>query len=129
MVSRGLTLLEAVIALAILAMVAGAVLEMRAAALRESARIADMQRGTREVASIFRMITTNTLGQPTLDTRSSLPVWQGQHLGEPFRVERRAIRVPNPARTVVDAPLAAEVRVFQYTITYGPTEEVFLWHR
>jgi type II secretory pathway pseudopilin PulG len=124
-----LTLLEAILALAILAMVAAAVLEMRGAAIRESARIQKIQRDTREVEAIFRMLTERALPQPIPDPATGAPVWQGQHLGEPFAITRRTTTVPNPALQATDMPLADRLPIFEYLIDYRGTKTTFLWHR
>ena len=126
--AAGLTLLEAVIALAILGLVAGAVLEARAMAAREARASSEMQRSVREIESIFRMLTTRTLGRAER-VGGGASVWTGEHLGEPYEVLRREVVVENPARRAVDVPIASELELFEYTISYGGAREVFLWHR
>ncbi len=96
---RAFTLLEAVLALGILAMVAAAVLQLRGQSLATAANLAERRSLARETDALVDMLHAGALGQP--EPAPALgpagAVWRGQHHGKPFEIRRVVVETPNPA--------------------------------
>jgi|GEM_PF-6390849 len=98
---RGFTVLEAVIALTILVLAAGACLEMRAGAL---ARARSMQRAhevARAAQAILELAIAGELGaaeRMNRDEPESALLWTGERYGLEYRLTREVVLVENPVR-------------------------------
>lgn len=125
---RGLTLLEAVLSLAILAAVAAVVLGAHADAVTSSARLDEQRRVERETEAIFRMLEMRTLPAPAPDAAGQ-PVWTGEHLGHPYRITRTLERPQNPAANATPFELGPTVPLYRYTIEYRGESVGFLYNR
>jgi type II secretory pathway pseudopilin PulG len=123
------TLLEAMIALAMLAGVFGVCLGLRSAALAADRRAAALLQTEREADALFQMVINRTLLDAEPDSTSERMVWIGTHLGEPYRIERTVAVLPNPLVGRVPHPTEPELALFSYSITYkGHTTQAY-WHR
>ncbi|MBL0928100.1 MAG: hypothetical protein IBJ11_10700, partial [Phycisphaerales bacterium] len=98
------TLLEAVIALAILATVAVVTLEIRARTINSAAGLAEKLRDDRDAEALFTMLLHGALPLPVVDERNPSPVWSGTHRGRPYTIRRAAVTLPNPAIAARPAP-------------------------
>ena len=129
MVSRGFTLLEAVLALAILAGAMVACLQVRAQMLLGAERLREVQRADRAEEALFQMLVNQTLESPRVDEEHGILVWEGEYLGRAYRIERLVMSVANPMRGTVSYEVAREVRVYRYVMTYAGRESEIVWHR
>lgn len=125
---RGLTLLESVLALGILAAVAAIVLGAHADAVVSAARLDRARMIERETEAIFRMLETRTLPPPQRGGDGS-PVWSGDHLGHTYVITRSVVRPRNPAADATPFELAPAVPLYRYTIDYRGVSVGFLYHR
>lgn len=126
---RAFTLLEAVLALAIVAGAIMACLQVRAQMLAGTQRQRELQRADRAEEAIFQMLVNNALPQARVDPERGIPVWEGEHLGRPYEIERFPMMVENPMRGRVGYAVADHVTVFRYVMRYAGRESEILWHR
>ncbi len=138
---RAITLLEAVIALGLIALLAAAVIQARSAAITESTRLEHIQRTNREIQSLTTALLNGALPQPTrtqTDTPNQppIPVWTGTHLDHPYTITRTVTTLPNPiaqTNTSDDDPTTPStpdsIALFQYTIEYRGETHTFTNHR
>lgn len=126
--ARAFTLIEAVLALVILATVLAVCLQIRVQGLRQQAAVARMQQQDQAIEALFQQVVHNLLpgGVPT---ESGARHWEGEHLGRPFTVDKQPTVMDNPARAVAVSNAAPTVRLFQYTITWNDHTTTFYWHQ
>ncbi len=123
------TLLESVIALVIVAGVAGACLQARAQALAATRSIADSTVLTREMDAILAEARAGLLPQP-VEVRDSTGrmverVWSGVRAGAEFRCRWDVVQAPNPVPGGAGAGLAPTVTLARWSVTRaGQTAEV-----
>ncbi len=130
---RAFTLLEAVLALAILSAAVMATLGVRARAMIATERMEAVQRDERDAQAVFDLLVAGMLGAPgTVDRQTGRALWSGTLSGSSergYEVVREPELVPNPLITGVEAGEGGQVAVWRYTVTVGSTEARFLWHR
>jgi prepilin-type N-terminal cleavage/methylation domain-containing protein len=134
---RAFTLLEVLLALAILAGFAVVILDLRTRSASTAQTIREAQASQRGIDALFTMLTHRTLGTPEPDPETGEPIWTGILLGEPYRVTRERAILASPI-TLSQEQLAAlgetardraSVRVWRYTLTHGKHTEEVIWHR
>lgn len=128
--SRAFTLLEAVLAVAILAAVLVVCLGMRAQHMSSMRRVAEFHRAQRDAEAVFEMATANLLPAPKVEEESLVRTWTGDYLGEAYVLTARPIAQPNPVvltdRTVKLAPV---LYLWKYELAYRGRTTEFLWNR
>lgn len=130
---RGFTLLEAVLALAILSGATMAMLGIRAQSMIASEKMGEIQRAERDAQAVFDLMVAGMLGKPeSVDTAAGETRWRGV-LGIETEREYTVRRLPevreNPARERFGDSVPREVALWRYEIAVGGKEMVFLWHR
>jgi prepilin-type N-terminal cleavage/methylation domain-containing protein len=96
---RGFTVIEAVVALTILAMVAGACLELRAQSLRQAQSIQKRHELARRADAVFELARAGQLGPGLLvdeDDPESGRLWTGERSGDRYRLVKETVLVDNP---------------------------------
>jgi len=130
---RGFTLLEAVLAVVILAAAVMAALGIRAQSMIASQNMLIVQRAERDAQALFDLAIAGMLGKAdSLDAELGLTIWSGEvgiDLKRGYTVRRRPEVLPNPAHDLVGRDAAEEVAMWRYEIEVGGREVVFLWHR
>jgi len=133
-VRRAFTLIEAIIAITMIALVAGACLQLRAESLARVRSLAGT--GAEDLAAdqILRLAAADRLGpgrrlEP--DDPQSPRVWTGEHAGRRYTLRKEAVVVPNPLRSAVDedSVYPESVVVWRYTLTMGDTVRELEWTR
>lgn len=125
---RGFTLLEAILALAILGAAAAACLQLRAQLTLAGAKLQKRAAIDNAADTLFHEVINGLLPDGRADG-AGVVVWTGVHLGAPYRVERRRETVPNPVTGVVAYPVARSLDMYRYEITIGGETGHFLWHK
>lgn len=120
------TLIESLVALTVLALVAGACLELRAGALAHTRTLAGRQDDQRRVKTVFDLALAGLLDAPQRvdpDDPHSALVWTGERDGEQYQLLREPVVVPNPLHappTGDESPQFPEQSLlFQYTLEIG----------
>lgn len=126
---RGFTLLEAVLALAILSMVLVVCLSVRAQGIAQRARLAEGLHEADQAQQVFDMLQAGLLPPPQIDPESRSRRWQGVHMGRVYSVTAVRELVPNPLSGQGAQPRPATVGVWRYEVTVGGQVRVFLGHR
>jgi len=126
----GFTLLESIIALAMIGAVAGACLQVRAQGLAGRQRLTVRQRTDRAIDTILRLAQSGLLvgGQPERNEQGQTTriTWTGEHLGEPFTCERERISVANPIENAGDESFPGTITMWKWTVEIrGEVAEVF----
>jgi prepilin-type N-terminal cleavage/methylation domain-containing protein len=127
-VRRGFTLIEAIVALVILAGAMVAVVQVRAQIVLGTERQREVQREDRAVEALFQMLVNGVLSDPAVDPTGAR-VWSGEYLGRPYRVTRRAMPVDNPVAGGVAYAVSPRITVYRYAIEYAGRESEMVWHR
>lgn len=127
--SAGFTLLEAIVALVILASACIVCMQIRAQSISSHERLARQQRVDRATDAVFQMMINGLLPRPEKDAKSGRPVWRGEHLGKPFEVTRDRVIVANPVAGQVAYQVSPEVSVWKYAIAYEGRTSHFYWNR
>lgn len=133
---RAFTLLESLVALTVLALVAGACLELRAGALANTRTLAGRQDQARTAQMIFDLALAGFLGTPERadpeDPESAL-IWTGERDGAEYRLQRNAIVITNPVRASAPGELAAsfpsDAALFRYALELGGETYHLEWNR
>ncbi len=126
------TLLECLLALAIISGVLIAMLEMRSNSLRDRVELGEIQRADREAEALFQMFVTGSVASPEVDKERRSVTWEGEFLGHPYRAVRVVRQVPNPALRAMGEQaeaLRATVPIFGYTLAYKGRVYEFDWIR
>lgn len=132
--SRAFTLIEAIIAVTMIALVAGACLQLRAESLARVRSLSGTGAADLAADQVLRLAVADRLGpgQPLEpDDPQSPRVWTGEHAGRPYELQREAVAVPNPLReaTDEDSVYPVSVIVWRYTLTMGDTVRTMEWTR
>ncbi len=122
------TLLEAVIALAILSAVMIAVLQVRAQSIVARTQLAGRLAAERNADTLFQMVLAGAIEPPTTDPDSPVVTWAGDYLGAPYEIRRSPSIRANPSREAVPYEVAPVVLVYEYEITYEGRTTTFTWH-
>ncbi len=125
----GFTLLEAIVALVILAAACIACLQIRTQAIASHDRLARQQQIDRATDAVFQMLVNGLLPKPEKARDSGRPVWKGEHLGKPFAITRERVSVANPVAGQVGYAVAPEVSVWRYALAYEGRTSHFYWNR
>lgn len=125
----GFTILEAIIALAMLAAVFGVCLGLRAQSLAADRRAAAILEAERDIDALFQMAINRTLLDFEPESESGKIIWVGTHLDRPYRIERTVLIQDNPLFGKVPHDAAPQIGVFEYTIEYNGQTTKAMWHR
>lgn len=125
---RAFTLLETVLALALLAMVAVAALGLRTSSLRALERVQRALERQSQSDSLLEMVRSGTLAVKMERVDGRTTVWRGEHLGAAFRVTRTAELVPNPLPAQRDRELPAQMLLYKYVVDYRGQRDELYWH-
>ena len=128
-ISNGFTLLESIIALAMIGAVAGACLQVRAQSLASRQRLTVHQQTDQGLETILRLAQAGLLENPQRDRdetgETTLITWSGDHLGEPFTCRRDRVEIANPLRGESDLQLPETVTLWRWSVTYnGESAEI-----
>ncbi len=126
---RGFTLIEAVIALAIVATLFGVCLQIRTQLLRATSDAVDAQQVERLHASLFEHVDARLVAAPEARPEQGALVYTGTHHGHEYRVVVRSVTVSNPVAEQLAYEARSELLMLEYTVEIAGTERVFLWHR
>ncbi|GAB4545999.1 MAG: hypothetical protein Tsb0013_04360 [Phycisphaerales bacterium] len=124
---RGVTLIEAIVALVILSAAFVAALEARARLLVSTRAVVESQRVLRLQESLFREVVAGTVPDGVI--ADGMLVIEGEHLGEAYRVTVRPERVANPALGAVGYAVREEVGILRYDVTIAGESSTFYWYR
>lgn len=128
----GFTLLEAVMALAILGAVCIVCVGMRAQALAAQRRIAARHAREADARAVFEALVNGLLPRETVDGERGVRRWEGEHVGERWVLEARRVTMANPlyvADEESSAGLSPQIYMWRYTLeSHGGVTE-FYWHR
>lgn len=128
--TRAFTLLEAVLALAIIASVIVVCLGMRAQALAASQRIAADQQSDRVVQEVYESLVAGLLKDPEIDPDTGMRTWTGERLGEEFTLTATLTTAPNPIVGLIeDKEMGDRVRVWRYQLQCAGRTTEFYWRR
>ena len=94
----GFTLLECLLAIAIVSGVLIALLQMRSASIRDRNELAAVQRADREAEALFQMFVTGAVATPTVSRERRTVTWEGEYLGNAYHAVRELREVANPVR-------------------------------
>lgn len=126
---RAFTLLEAVLALAILSAVLVSTLGLRARAAAATARLDQARMVTQAADEIFEMAVEGLLPTPEIEREARTRSWRGTHLGREYVLRavplERGSALPEDQR----AGLSDRIIIYRYTLEYAGTETTFDWHR
>lgn len=130
---RAFTLLEAVLAMAILAGAVMATLGIRARAMVAAQEMEAVQRDERDAQAVFDLLVAGLLGEPArVDRETGRAEWAGTLSASSDRVYtvvREPMLVANPLQQPDGAEEPGQVSVWQYTVRVGRSEAGFVWHR
>lgn len=124
------TLLESIIALAMIGAVAGACLQVRAQSLAGRQRLTVRQNTDRGIETILRLAQAGLLDGGRIEKDESERMirvnWIGDHLGEPFTCQRERVTMTNPIDQREGAAEHPTIELWQWTVTYrNETAQVF----
>ncbi len=130
MVTRtAFTLLEAVLALAILSGALVVCIQVRAQTILGAERLREIQRADRAEEALFQMLVNQTIDEPRVDEDLGVLVWEGEYLDKPYRVERWPESVPNPVAGQIGYRVPARVTIVRYAVEYDGRTFEMVWHR
>lgn len=127
--TRGFTLLEGVLALAILVAVIVVCLQLRAQVGMVGRRVQKAAARDNATEALFQSLVNGLLPRPTADPESGAFIWEGEQNAIPFRIVRTPTNVPNPLIGQVTFDVAATIAAYKYDVTLGTTKSEFVWHR
>ncbi|MCA8962864.1 MAG: hypothetical protein KDC38_20210, partial [Planctomycetes bacterium] len=117
-IRSGMTLLEAVLALAILSSVLIVCLELRARMIRHTDALQRSQMVERETQNLFLMASTRSLPDPRVDKENERYIWEGEHLGSPYTITAKIEQLPAPTTTDQPDAEARTVTMWRYDLSY-----------
>ena len=123
-----MTLLEAVIALAILTSVLIVCLDLRARMLRHTETIQRHQLVEREAQNLYVMASTGSLHDPIIDKQAQAYIWQGEHLGSRYTITAKPLAIPSPIKSDPESPEAKTVQMWRYELAYMGETIDFITH-
>jgi len=127
--ARALTLLEAVLALAILSAALVVALQVRAGALAQTLDLERRLRMNRDVEAIIALKESGALGFAQVDERSGVRRWSGELHANPFAIRATPTLVPNPVASPDHPERAQQVPMLRYEVTYLDETVVFMSDR
>lgn len=126
---RAFTLLEAVLALAMLTAVIVVCLQLRAQVGVVGRQVERISARDNASEAIFQSLVNGLLGPPTETRENGVLVWEGEQNGAKYRIIRTMTRVPNPVVGQVAFDVPATLTAYKYEITFGTAKSEFIWHR
>ncbi len=126
---RAFTLLEAVLALAILSSALIVALQIRSSALAQTLDLETRLRVNHDLRAIAMLRESGALGFPEVDEQSAARTWRGEHNGEPFTIKATPMLVPSPIPRTPESELAESVPMLRFEITYMDQRSEFLSDR
>lgn len=126
---RAFTLLEAVLALAILTAVIVVCLQLRAQVGMVGRQVERISARDNASEALFQSLVNGLLGPATESRENGVLVWEGVQNGAKYKVMREPSRVPNPVVGQVAFDVPATLNVYRYEITLGTAKSEFIWHR
>lgn len=129
---RGFTLLEAVLALAILSSVIVVCLGLRASAIENNQRLAGRAAAHRDTEAIFEMLTSKLLPSPEIDPKTLTRIWRGESSGVPYVLTASRVVLPNPVAGLAmneNAGLSSQIIMWRYELTIRGRTSEFLWNQ
>ncbi len=119
-----MTLLEAVLALAILTTVLVVCLDLRARMLRHTVSLQRSQLIDREAQNLFVMVSSRSIDEPRVDKEDRAYIWEGDHLGSYYTITARPVNLPSPIAENADKAAPQTVPMWRYELEYmGETVE------
>lgn len=126
---RGFTLLEAVLALAMLTAVIVVCLQLRAQVGMVGRQVEKVAARDNAAEALFQSLVNGLLGAPVDSARPGAIMWEGVQNGAKYTVVRTVTHVPNPVVGQVDFDVPATLAAYRYEVTLGTTTSEFVWHR
>lgn len=120
------TLLEAVLALAIISAALIAVLQVRTQLIKGAQQVREWQSIERDDEAIFRMLIAGLLPPPEIE--QGIVVWQGILHDRPFTIERTVQTIPNPYANTLDHEVRSTLKYVEYTLKIDDRTTVFPWY-
>lgn len=116
------TLLESIIALAMIGAVAGACLQVRAQSMAGRQRLTVRQTTDRGIDTILRLAQSGLLedgqSEKNEEGQTTRITWTGERLGEPFTCERVRTQLANPIDSAGDETIPPTVIMWRWTVEY-----------
>lgn len=116
------TLLESIIALAMIGAVAGACLQVRAQSMAGRQRLTVRQTTDRGVDTILRLAQSGLLEDGQIENNEEGQItritWTGERLGEPFTCRRVRTQLANPIDSAGDETIPSTVILWRWTVEY-----------
>lgn len=126
---RAFTLLEAVLALAMLTAVIIVCLQLRAQVGMVGRQVERISGKDNASEALFQSLVNGLLGPPTESRENGVLVWEGEQNGARYHITRTLTRVPNPVVGQVAFDVPATLAAYKYEITFGTIKSEFIWHR
>lgn len=129
---RAFTLLEAVLAMAILAAVTVVCVGLRAQSLAAGVKIELRLGDERETQAIFEMVTNGLLPPAEVGEDSLVKRWRGEHLGAEYTLKATRETLVNPmysSERPESAGLSERIVMWRYVLSFRGRETEFMWHR
>lgn len=127
----GFTLLEAILALSIIAAVTVVCLGMRAQALGAARRISESQHAEQGAQDIYDSVMAGLMPAPVIDPRSGTRTWEGEWSNRPYVLTATLAALPSPvisAEADGSAPRPM-LRMWRYELRYAGQTTEFFWSR
>lgn len=120
------SLLEAILALAIICAALVAVLQVRAQMIKGAQQVRERQAVERDDEAIFRMLVAGLLPEP--ETEDGTYVWRGEYHEQPFTITRHREQLSNPNAGVFDHEIRTSLTIVRYELTIGDRTTTFPWY-
>ncbi len=128
--ARAFTLLEAILALAIIAAVIIVCLGLRSQALASSYRISTGHQAERIVQEVYESLVSGLLPDPEVDPDTGKRIWRGERLGHEYTLVGQITDVPNPVFGLSDTrEFGDRVRIWRYELQCAGQTTEFYWRR
>jgi len=134
--ARGFTLLEVVVATALLAMVVVASLQLRSSGIRALQRVQSVGQKAAEREELFGLVTSGLVEAELEQQSNGVVVWRGNYRDEPFVVTREQTIVRNPLPRIEwqdederGEKIVENVLMPRYTVEFKGERDVFYWHK